>query len=75
LFEFVALQMAEAFRANNAQGGSCAAEAPRRLKSVDGAILADAKRAWSVGGTTPPMREAQSSSTLIEMHEPSHDRC
>jgi len=45
LFEFVALQIADAFRANNAKGGSCAAEAPTRLESVDGTVLADAKRA------------------------------
>jgi hypothetical protein len=46
LFEFVTLQFGDAFRANNAKGGSCAAEAPTRLESVGGTILADANRAW-----------------------------
>jgi hypothetical protein len=42
LFEFVALQSGDAFRANNAKGGSCVAEAPTHLESVDGTILAEA---------------------------------
>ena len=57
MFEFVALQIADAFRANNAQGGSCAAEAPTRLESVVPPTL---PRAFRVGedGAILPMAHA-----------------